>query len=438
MANAREAAVKTLYKIEYEDAYSNLALKEQLAASDLDTRDKAFVSALVYGAVQRKKELEYIISSFSKIKLKKISKYILIILKLGIYQLLYMDKIPASAAVNESVRLARRYGHASSAGFVNGILRNVDRNRGNLPKPADRLEAIAVKYSFPEWLVSRWIELFGEDFACELMSAMNEPPRVCLRVNTLKASPEEVKKLIPNAESGKYLPCALYCPGFDIAKSREYTDGLVTVQDEAAMLAAYVLCPKPGETVIDMCAAPGGKTTHLAQIMENKGRIISFDIHEHKIALIRENAKRLGADIISAECRDAAEYDKEYKESADKILVDAPCSGLGIIRRKPDIKWRKSAENELFEIQYKILENAARYLKKGGELVYSTCTLEKNENEGVLERFLKEHSDFEISDINEYLPENIKKGRNGCITLYPNVDGTDGFFIARLKKGVRV
>ena len=202
MANAREAAVKTLYKIEYEDAYSNLALKEQLAASDLDTRDKAFVSALVYGAVQRKKELEYIISSFSKIKLKKISKYILIILKLGIYQLLYMDKIPASAAVNESVRLARRYGHASSAGFVNGILRNVDRNRGNLPKPADRLEAIAVKYSFPEWLVSRWIEIFGEDFACELMSAMNEPPRVCLRVNTLKASPEEVKKLIPNAESG--------------------------------------------------------------------------------------------------------------------------------------------------------------------------------------------------------------------------------------------
>lgn len=437
MESSRETALKALYRIEYEDAYSNLALKEQLMGSLLDARDKALVSVLVYGVVQRKAELEYLISSFSKIKLKKISKYILLILKLGIYQLLYMDKIPVSAAVNESVRLAKRYGHASSAGFVNGVLRTIDREKNHLPQPKEHIEYLCVKYSFPEKIVKRWIELFGEKFACELMQAMNMPPKMSLRVNTLKTDRKEIISRLPEAEEGKYLDCAVLTAGFDIAKSNEYCEGLITAQDEAAMFAAYILNPNPGDMVIDMCAAPGGKTTHLAQIMENKGSIIAFDIHEHKIELIKENAARLGVDIISAECRDTLKFDERYKNSADRILVDAPCSGLGIIRRKPDIKWKKEDTGELCEIQYKILENAAKYLKSGGELVYSTCTLERDENEGIIERFLKEYSDFEMSDINKYLPDSIKKGKNGCITFYPNVDGTDGFFIAKLKKGVK-
>lgn len=434
MADSRETALKVLYRIEYEDAYSNLALKEQLAKSSLDARDRAFVSALVYGVVQRKYTIEYLISSFSKIKPKKISKYILLILKIGIYQLLYMDKVPDSAAVNESVKLARRYGHASSAGFVNGILRSIEREKENLPEPKDESERIAMHYSFPLQMAKRWIELFGKDFACDLMQAMNTPPQMCLRVNELKAESDEILASLPEAHTGKYLSCAVYCGGFDLAKSKEYKNGAVTAQDEAAMLASYVLAPKAGETVIDMCAAPGGKTTHLAQIMKNQGKIFAFDIHEHKTELIKENATRMGADIIVAEQKDALVFDEKYKGTADKVLADVPCSGLGIIRRKPDIKWKKENIDGLCEIQYRILENAARYLKDGGELVYSTCTLERNENEAVVERFLKEHKNFAAADINECLPSGLKKGKNGCITLYPNVDGTDGFFIAKLKK----
>lgn len=436
MANARETALLILYQIEYEGAYSNLALKKQLGVAGLLVQDKALATELVYGVIRRKLTLEYIISEFSSIKLKKISKHIGLILKLGIYQLLYMNKIPQSAAVNECVKLAKRYGHSKSAGFVNGILRNVIRNIDNLPMPENEIKNMSVKYSCPEWLVDKWTKDFGKEFACELMDAMNNEAGMCVRVNTLKTTRDEMLKKLSDAKTAEYSDRAIYCGGFDIAGSEEYKNGLITVQDEAAILAATVLSPESGETVMDMCAAPGGKSTCMAELMKNKGKILSFDIHEHKISLIEENAKRLGIDIISAQVADACVYNEKYKETADKILADVPCSGLGIIRRKPDIKWNRPEESNLPEIQYMILSNAARYLKPGGELVYSTCTLNREENEDVILRFLKENKNFVPVDIKPLLDEKLQKkvSDNGYITLYPNCDGTDGFFIAKLKK----
>jgi len=432
LANARETALKILYDIEFEGAYLNIALKKHLGVSGLNDKDKGLATALVYGVVQRKISLEYFISCYSKIKVKKISKFVLIILKLGIYQILYMDKIPESAAVNESVKLAGRYSHASGKGFVNGILRNIIRNKENLPVPDEKIKAVSVKYSFPEWLLEKWINEFGEEFAFSLMESLNKDAQMTVRVNTLKTTAEKITKLLPNSRIGRFSEYCIHCSGFDVAGSELYKNGLITPQDEAAMLAAEILEPAAGDFVIDMCAAPGGKSTHMAQLMCNKGKIIAFDIHEHKIELIKENAKRMGMDIIEPIVGDSGVFDEKYKDFADKILVDAPCSGLGIIRSKPDIKWNRQQESELSDIQYKILNNAAGYLKKGGELVYSTCTLEKEENEGIIEKFLKEHTDFKAVDISKKV--NKPTAKNGYITMYPNIDDTDGFFIAKLKK----
>lgn len=434
MKNAREVALRTLYKIEYEGAYSNLALKSQLEENELSSLDKSLATLLVYGVIQRKLTLEYIISQYSNVKVNKISKYILLILKLGIYQLIYMDKIPNSAAVNESVKLAHKYGHQKSSGFVNGILRNVIRNGKNFQLPKDKIKSLSVKYSFPEWIVKRWIDSFGEEFAACLMDEMNSDALLSVRVNTLKSTREEMKNRLPYIKDGYFMENIIYCSGFDIAKSEEYKNGYITIQDEAASLAAYILNPAPCDVVIDMCAAPGGKTTHMAELMKNKGKILAFDIHEHKIDLIRENANRLGIDIIDAKVLDMSEYHEEYSNIADKILIDAPCSGLGIIRRKPEIKWNRENDMDFSKIQYNILKNAASYLKSGGELLYSTCTIDKSENEEVIEKFLKNHAEFSLVDFGKNLPDGLKKETKGYMTLYPNVDKTDGFFIAKLKK----
>ena len=417
--NARECALRVLYEIEYTGAYSNLALKNALGAQ-YSAQDRAFITALVYGVTDKRLTLDYIITRHSKIKLKKISKYIRIILRMGIYQLKFTDKIPASAAVNESVKLAKRYGHASSAGFVNGVLRNVERSDIEYPEKGE--EYLSVKYSFPLELCRKWVDKFGYDFTEKLMNAYSEPSRLTLRPNTLKTTPENLlEHLKENGVSAKLTDGYITADGFDISRDDLYKNGYYTVQDAAAMKAAEILAPKKGETVIDMCAAPGGKTTHMAELMENKGKILAFDIHEHKIDLIRKNAERLGITIIDAHVQDGCEYDKKYAAMAEKILCDVPCSGLGIIRRKPEIKYSYDTENDLPRIQRTILGNAAQYLKSGGEIVYSTCTIEEAENEGVTGGFLKDTTDF------EKLYEK---------TFYPHIDGTDGFYICKMRKKV--
>lgn len=412
--NAREMALRTIYAVEFEGAYSNMALKQALSNRSISAADKGLVTSLVYGVISRRLTLDYAIASYSKTKLNKISKYILIILRMGVYQLMYMDKIPESAAVNESVKLAKKYGRAS-AGFVNGILRSFIR--GGVEIPEDNL---SVKYSFPQWLCDKWTADFGFEFTDRLMAALCISPKLTLRPNILKITPEILQNKLENrginAEINGF---SVECKGFDVAVDNLYKNGFYTPQDIAASAAAAALDPQKGETVIDVCAAPGGKTTHIAELMGNCGKIFAFDTYEHKIKLIEENAKRLGIDIIRAQIGDGTVFNKTLEAAAERVLCDVPCSGLGIIRRKPEIKWNEDSSKELNKVQRKILENGSRYLKRGGTLVYSTCTIDKTENENTVSEFLKEHSDFE---------KLFEK------TYFPHIDGTDGFYICKMRK----
>ncbi len=417
MKSAREVALIVLYRVENDGAYPNILLKDMID-KDMSKQDRAFVTNLVYGVINRQITLDYIISQKSKLKLKKISKYILIILRMGIYQMLYMDKIPHNAAVNESVKLAKRYGHSASSGFVNGVLRNVSKSGFELPK--DKNEELSIKYSFPMWMCKKWVNEFGYDFTNELMASFLEEPSLVIRPNTLKIDTDTLLNMLKDrgidaaAKDG-----AIVCKGLDVANDALYRDGFYTVQDIAAMQAAIILSPKSDETVIDMCSAPGGKTTHIAEIMQNRGKIYAFDVYEHKIELVRGNAKRLGIDIIEAALCDATQYNEKYSECADRVLCDVPCSGTGIIRRKPDIKLNRTENDSFYQIQSEILNNGARYLKHGGVLVYSTCSIEKEENEAVTGKFLDSNKEF------EKLYEK---------TYYPNTDTTDGFYICKMKR----
>lgn len=418
MANAREIAMKVIYSVEFENAYSNMALKKALANTELSKQDRALVTTLAYGVLDKKITLDYVIGCFSRLKIKKISKFILIILRMGIYQLMFMDKIPVSAAVNESVRLARRYGHGASAGFVNGVLRNV--SKAEIVYPTEKKEYLSIKYSFPIWLCEKWINDFGFEFTEKLLDAFSKEPKLNIRPNTLKTSAKELAQSLNKAGvSAEIEEDYIVAEGFDIASDELYRNGFYTIQDAAAMQTAKILAPNEGETVIDMCAAPGGKTTHLAEIMNNKGRIYAFDVHEHKIELIRKNAERLGITIIEAKLGDGCKKMTKYIQTADKVLCDVPCSGLGIIRRKPEIKWNREKDSDLPEIQRKILDNGADYLKIGGEIVYSTCTIEKEENEAVTGGFLADNDNFE---------KVYEK------TFYPHTDNTDGFYICKMKR----
>lgn len=409
----RETALNILYETEYNGAYSNIALKNGLN-SHMTAQDRAFVTNIVYGVLQKQITIDYIIGRYSKIKLKKISKYIMLILRMGIYQIKFMDRVPDTAAVNESVKLAKRYGHKASAGFVNGILRSVIRGGEEYPK--DINEYLSVKYSYPLWTVKKWVDEFGYEFTEKMLSGFDTVPKLTVRPNTLKITAEELAKKMKNASVEDGL---IQTGGYSVGDDKLYSDGFYTVQDKAAATAVRILEPKEGDTVIDMCAAPGGKTTYMAEMMKNKGVIYAFDIYEHKIKLIEENAKRLGINIIKASVRDACVYYPELKKTADKVLADVPCSGWGIVRRKPDIKLREIKSESLIPIQQKILKNAAEYVKCGGELLYSTCTIMREENQDRTEEFLRTHTDFE---------------RVYEKTFYPHIDGTDGFYICKMRR----
>lgn len=423
MVSAREKALLALYDVFYKGTYSNLAVKEHLKGS-MQEVDKGFVTQMVYGTVRYKLTIDYIIGKNSDIKLKKMSKFVLLILEMGVYQLYYLDKIPQSAAVNESVKLAGKYA-PKSKGFINAVLRVAAKNKDLLEFPKDRIKYLSLKYSFTEDMVRHFVDL---DFCEELLKSLNREPRTTIRINSLKCAGCPIE----NAEISPLYKYAAYVKGFDISSSKEYQDGKFTVQDVAAMMPSLALFPKAGELCVDVCAAPGGKTTHLAELMENKGKIYAFDIHPHKIELINKNAQRMGISIISAKCHNSLEIYEPLLGKADKVLADVPCSGIGIISGKPDIKWNKDDTSELPEIQLKILENASKYLKVGGEIVYSTCTLYKEENEGVVEKFLGRNDNFELVSIE--IPSPIIYKNSGYVTLYPNISGTDGFFIAKIKR----
>jgi len=442
--NSREIALKVLMDMREKGAYSNYSINNFLKEK-MNPRDENLVREIVYGVIENLTYIDYIISKLSSKKIEKIHPKILDILRIGVYQIAFTDKIPDRAAVNESVNLAKKYVHSGASGFVNGVLRNFSRRKDEVMKieERDRLEFLSIKYSHPKWMIKRWINAYSEGFTEELLKANNSKPKLNLRVNTLKTDRNTLKKVLANygyeVYDTKYAKDGIVVENpVRITDIVEFKQGHFTIQDESSMLVGQVANPKENSVILDLCSAPGGKATHLAQIMNNKGRIICWDIYEHKLELVKENASRLGISIIETKLQDAQVLDESMIGVADICIVDAPCSGLGIIRRRPEIKWnRKEADIEqLARIQRNILNNASKYVKPGGVIIYSTCTIEENENINMVRGFLNENKDFTMSAFDKFIgvDENMNSSKEGFIQMFPNVHGTDGFFISRIKK----
>jgi 16S rRNA (cytosine967-C5)-methyltransferase len=434
--NPREVAINVLHEVEYKDAYTNLALKKWLSKAALSNNDVALATSLVYGTEKNKLHIDSIISSLSKTPLKKISPWILIVLRVGIYQMYFLDKVPTFAAVNEGVKLGKRYESAKAGGFVNGVLRSAERNMESI-KAKENPDY--VKLSVPNWLLKLMTKYYGCDFAMDFFKASLGVSPLTIRVNTLKVDADELIEILKNegvaAEKSNFSPECLMTKGLaNIGGLKSHDQGLYFVQDEGAMLSVEALEVKLGNSVLDMCAAPGGKTTHIAQKLENTGSVTARDIYSHKMLLIEKNIHRLGLDNVKSEIKDGLNLDESDLGKYDRVLLDAPCSGLGIIRRKPDIKYKLSPQkiHEIVQIQKRLILNAFDSLSPGGYLVYTTCTVNPRENEEVVDYLLKNR---ERAFIDDKLPEDIFGDiidEAGYVKLYPNVHGTDGFFIVRI------
>ena len=421
MDKARLAAVKTVYEVNANGAYSNVALAQILRQEKLNDLDRRFCTELVYGTIKAGASLDWKLSKYLTRPLDKVEEKILAVLRVGLYQIFFLDRVPNSAAVNESVELTKKFVNIGASKFVNGVLRSAVRQpeKSDFPE-GDDVESIALKMFHPTWLVKLFVDEFGIDDAKKICAVNNTEPPLCLRVNSLKSSREkivaELEKISAQVELSKIAPEGIICKSHgSLDKFKPLKAGLCQVQDESSMTVAPLLNPKAGDFVIDCCAAPGGKTTHIAELMKNRGKIIAADIYDIKLDHIRQNAKRLGINIIEPILLDARNIGEKYFERADKVLVDAPCSGLGVIRRKADIRWKKNpAElDELPKLQLEILNSAAKTVKRGGTLVYSTCTIVKRENENVVESFLADNTNFKLVETKKFLP---------------HIEGTDGLF----------
>ena len=427
---ARNIALKSLYEINIKQAYSNIVLDKFINENreKLSNLDINFISELVYGVVTWKLTLEYIIQKYSKTKIKKMSDWVKNILYLGSYQIIFLDKVPKSAAVNESVNLCKKYDF-KSVGLVNAILRKIEKSDyKELSNITNSITRISLKYSIPEWIVKKFCDEYGEEETANICQNLNLRPNISVRINRLKGKVEL-------GEKGILEDFRTITGTKNITKTKEYIEGNITIQDEAAGLSSFVLAPKEGEIVLDVCSAPGGKTTYLAELMHNKGKIVAWDIYEERLKQVEQNAKRLGIDIIQTEVHDATKLKEEYVEKFDKILLDVPCLGLGVIRRKPDIKWNRQEEDikEISDIQFNILKTCSKYLKRNGTLVYSTCSMLKEENDAIIEKFIKEEN-FETVNIEEQIPNEFSKiTTNNMVQFLPS-QNHDGFFITMLKK----
>ncbi len=442
--NAREIALKIIQKTTEQHGYPNVLLNHAFKRAEFSAEDKALTVRLVYGVLENKLYLDWVIKRYSRLKSGKTSAWVYNILRMSVFQLLFMDRIPSFAVVNEGVELAKKYAGSKAAGFVNGLLRNVIRNPEKTEPPSkepDPALHMSIKYSHPLWMVKDWIERFGQDFTQELCKANNQTPELVLRVNTLKTDRNGLAEILSQqgikSQNGKFSDAALSIDkGTDIFSGRAYSDGLFYVQDESSMLAVEVLNPKQGQLVVDVCSAPGGKATYAAQLMKDNGKILARDISDSKLELVKENCNRLGISCIETSRFDALLTDELLVGRADRVFVDAPCSGLGIIRRKPDIKWKKDRiqYKALVKMQSRILANAARYLKPGGHLVYSTCTIMPEENQEIVLDFVGQNPRYRMCDFSELLSEKLgkKSVKNGCLQLFPNIHGTDGFFISKI------
>ncbi len=411
MKNSRLVAFEILYDILKDNAYSNIAIDKALKS--LET-DKAFVSSLVYGVIERKITLDYILSPYLKGKTKPKVKFVLY---LGVYQLYFMSKVPASAAINESVELAKEIGAGFYSSLVNAVLHNVDDNRIDI----NTLDDLSVKYSCPEHLIAMWKKAYGEEKTLQILSSINERPSVFAVPNHLFADTDECLYELNNAGIfGDIVDDIIMINSpFDLNNCKPFNDGLFHIEDFSSYKCAMALGAKETDVVYDVCSAPGGKAFTIAESMNNNGVLYAFDLHRHRVELIEKSAKRLGITNMVCGVNDALEYNASLCR-ADKILCDVPCSGFGIIRRKPEIRYKDlDSIKELPDIQYRILEVSSCYLKNGGRIIYSTCTLNKRENEKVVEKFLENHAGFKLIEEN---------------TTFPSRLGGDGFYYALMEK----
>lgn len=436
MGDARMTVAKLLMKMESSESYSNIVLDHAFETGDLSERDKAFAAALFYGVTERQLTLDHVIGKNSSLPFGKIDRTAVIVLRMGLYQMLYMPSVPESAAVNESVKLCKKLKLFHATGFVNGLLRGFIRGGKEIGlEGLSDGERLSVEYSCPKRLTEKWIAEYGADNTRKILEASLGAPPIYARVNTTKITEAElVRELKKDGIKAEVFPKLAGCVRLektgDIEKCGAFRDGLFHIQDVSSQLCCHTLRPIVNETVIDICAAPGGKSFTMAELMGNSGRVISMDLYEQRVGLIAEGAERLGLKIVEPRVNNAVSFNEELPQ-ADRVLCDVPCSCLGTIRRKPEIKYKDEDVSELPRLQKAILEISARYVKVGGTLVYSTCTLSKAENEEVAEEFAKTHDDF--SPIVLTLP--YPGAPNSTMrTFFPEKDGGDGFFTASFRR----
>lgn len=433
---ARQCVLDLLQKMR-KSAYSNLVLDHAFLTSGLSEQDQRFAASLFYGVLERQVTLDYVLSRYSSRPLDKLDGAVLSILRMGVYQILYMNSVPDSAAVHESVELARYARLASSSSYINAILRGFLRDNAEIQLPEDPEEAASIEYSCPLWLVKKWKKEYGPENLDRLLKETLRIPPIFVRVNLLRISVSEFVELCSEKGIRCYLeesvPGCVRMEAGMLQRLKEIPEGLYHVQDISSQLCCMALDPQPGETVLDVCAAPGGKSFTVAEWMENRGRVLSFDLHENRVKLIRSGAEKLGLACIQAQAGDAKARNPQIPlGEADRVLCDVPCAGLGVIRRKPEIKYKSPEDLEgLPKAQYDILSNAAQYLRPGGILVYSTCSLSRDENENVVRRFLRQHPNFSGM---RFMEDRGAPFGSWNATLFPGTCGGDGFFIAKLRR----
>lgn len=440
MEKSRKVCVDIIDSVLSKNAYSNIVLRNELNKSSFSDKDKALITEIVYGTIKYKYTIDKILNDFLKNGIDSLDSYVLNILRSAIYQIRFLDKVPGFAAVNEAVEIAKKYKSIGSSKLVNGVLRNYLRNLDkNYYNEKNIVEALCFNYSFDKWLVNMFIRQYGIVTAETILKGLNERPAITVRVNTLKIDYDDAfSKLIEygyDIEEGYVCPEAIIInKGKSIENNPLFKEGKITVQDESAMLVAPSIEPKENSKILDLCSAPGGKTTHISEIVNDKADIVAFDIHGNKLSLVKNNANRLGIKNITYKEMDATIFDEGLENSSDYVLIDVPCSGLGIIRKKPEIKYTKDlkALKEIVEIQRKIMSNSAKYVKVGGTILYSTCTLNKEENQDNIEWFIKNYPEYSLEPLfYGNLPNFIYD--NGTVTILPN-KYMDGFFIAKFKR----
>lgn len=436
----RGTAVKILNRVERTDAYLDKLLDSELRSGEIPDVDKGLLTELVHGVLRWQNKLDWVLNGFSHGNFAKSEINVKNALRVGLYQILFLQRIPHAAAVNEAVEFIKRIRGEKPAGLVNAVLRNIIRNIEGIryPDPAqDKVQYLSVVLSHPHWMVKRWVARFGADETEKLLAVNNERPPLSLRINKLKIEPAVFLRQLEDQqiayEGSKHIDYFVKVRSFPrIGQNEMFRSGLFTIQDESAALPCILLGAQPGERVLDLCAAPGGKTTHIAEIMQNKGEVIAVDKYEVKLGFIKAACERLGLKNVRFLVGDASSLELE---PADRILLDVPCSGLGVLAKKPDLKWKRDVADiiKLSRIQRELLENAARLLKPGGVLVYSTCTTEPEENEEIIRAFLQHHPEFRLEHAGAWISSDLVNDE-GFVQTLPHRHGMDGSFAARLVK----